>query len=69
MDTSKIAAGAPFPEISWPAVGGGLMAPSEDQGWGLLIVYRGKHCPLRKQYLNTLNGRAQTIVRQGRHHL
>lgn len=32
------------------------MTPAQSDGWRLLIVYRGKHCPLCKAYLNELNG-------------
>lgn len=31
------------------------MVPSNGSGWRLRVVYRGKHCPLCKTYLNTLN--------------
>lgn len=56
MSTTKINAGAPFPDMSWPATSGGRVAPRQDDGWRLLIVYRGKHCPLCRQYLESLNG-------------
>lgn len=55
MQQIKPAAGAVFPTMSWPAVGGGRVAPAAQSGWRVLIVYRGKHCPLCKGYLNTLN--------------
>jgi peroxiredoxin len=54
MQSSKMAAGAVFPAMSWPVVDGGVINPSADEGWRILIVYRGKHCPLCKTYLNTL---------------
>ena len=54
--TKKIAAGAPFPDLAWPRVGGGAVAPARDAGWRLLVVYRGKHCPLCKKYFKTLDG-------------
>lgn len=55
MEHQKMAAGATFPAISWKTVGGGNVDPGQSSGWRLLIVYRGKHCPLCKKYLNTLN--------------
>lgn len=55
MDTKKMAAGAKFPAMGWGAVGGSQVNPAEETGWRALIVYRGKHCPLCKTYLNTLN--------------
>ena len=55
MQPTKMAAGAPFPKVSWPTVGGGALDPASGEGWRLLVVYRGKHCPLCKTYLKTLN--------------
>jgi peroxiredoxin len=56
MNTSKLVPGAAFPPMSWRAVGGGAVEPAAGEGWRLLVVYRGKHCPLCKQYLKTLDG-------------
>ena len=55
MNTTKLAAGAKFPDMSWSAVSGERVSPAGGQGWRALIVYRGKHCPLCKSYLGTLN--------------
>lgn len=55
MRSSKLDAGAAFPDLSWPTVDGGVLAPSKETGWRALIVYRGQHCPLCKGYLKTLN--------------
>ncbi|GAA4858494.1 redoxin domain-containing protein [Luteimonas vadosa] len=52
---SKLAAGAPFPDIRIAQVGGGQLDPASGEGWRLLVVYRGKHCPLCETYLDTLN--------------
>lgn len=52
----KLAAGSPFPDLRIPRLGGGLLQPASDSGWRLVIVYRGKHCPLCKHYLDTLQG-------------
>jgi peroxiredoxin len=49
-----MAAGAAFPQVSWPTVGGGRLDPASGTGWRVLVIYRGKHCPLCKGYLNTL---------------
>ena len=54
--TTKMAAGATFPQMSWDAVDGSRVSPAGGSGWRVLIVYRGKHCPLCKAYLNTLQG-------------
>lgn len=55
MHATKLAAGAPFPTITVPRVGGGEIAPAAMDGWRLVIVYRGKHCPLCKPYLGGLD--------------
>ncbi len=54
MDQKKMAAGTKFPAINWAAIGGARVDPAAGSGWRILIVYRGKHCPLCKTYLNTL---------------
>lgn len=56
MTPMKIAAGQPFPDLRWNAVGGGEVYPQGGTGWRALVVYRGKHCPLCKSYLTTLDG-------------
>ena len=53
---TKLAAGATFPSLSWPTVGGGALNVASMPGWRLLAVYRGKHCPLCKKYFKTLDG-------------
>lgn len=55
-DNHQLAAGSAFPDMSFARVGGGQINPSEGSGWRMLVVYRGKHCPLCKQYLDTLEG-------------
>lgn len=55
METKKMAAGEKFPAMAWNAVSGDRVDPAAGSGWRVLIVYRGKHCPLCKTYLNTLN--------------
>lgn len=55
MDSKKLSAGAKFPTLGWDAVGGNRIAPAEATGWRVLVVYRGRHCPLCKKYLNGLN--------------
>ncbi|ANK80820.1 MAG: thioredoxin peroxidase [Rhizobiales bacterium NRL2] len=52
---SKIPAGARFPEIDLPKVGGGNVKIGGDGRWQMAIVYRGKHCPLCKKYLGGLD--------------
>jgi peroxiredoxin len=54
--TQKLAAGTSFPTVSIPRVGGGDLTPGRQPGWSMVVVYRGKHCPLCKRYLGTLDG-------------
>ena len=51
----KLEAGSAFPKLTWPTVGGGPLDLERECGWRALIVYRGRHCPLCKRYLNQLN--------------
>lgn len=53
--SSKLASGALFPPLSWPTVSGDRLEPASESGWRMLVVYRGKHCPICKGYLKTLN--------------
>jgi peroxiredoxin len=52
----KLEAGAAFPDLSVPKAGGGEIKLGGDGRWQMLIVYRGKHCPLCRKYLKTLDG-------------
>ncbi|MHA1601290.1 MAG: peroxiredoxin-like family protein [Alphaproteobacteria bacterium] len=52
--SSMLEAGAPMPEISLPKVGGGTLQLGGSGRWQLIIVYRGKHCPLCNKYLARL---------------
>lgn len=56
MSEHRFRAGEPFPGLSWPKVGGGTLSLAHDSGWRLLVVYRGKHCGLCREYLAELNG-------------
>ena len=56
MPTPKLTPGSILAPMSFPRVGGGHVSvggPSDN--WTLLTVYRGKHCPRCKKYLNILN--------------
>lgn len=57
MPTPKPVAGVTLDRMSFPAVGGGtLSVGGTSENWTLFIVYRGKHCPRCKKYLNILDG-------------
>lgn len=63
--TMKLAAGGAFPAVSMPRLGGGEVAPAAGEGWRLFVVYRGKHCPLCKIYLKTLDGLVDDFAAAG----
>lgn len=52
--SEKLAAGAAMPEFTLSKVGGGEARIGGAGRWQLLVVYRGKHCPICKRYLGTL---------------
>ena len=56
MTHSKPRVGTPVGEITWPLTGGGsvTIGQSKDR-WTMLFVYRGRHCPRCKRFLNKLN--------------
>ena len=68
MQTSKIAAGAPFPRLEVQSLNGNVVDISKIQGdatWKLVVVYRGKHCPLCTKYLNQLEDHLQGLSEIG----
>lgn len=57
MTSQKTTAGADFPEINVGRLGGGNLALGAPQGghdWQMVVVYRGKHCPMCTTYLKEL---------------
>ncbi|MHA1113896.1 MAG: redoxin domain-containing protein, partial [Alphaproteobacteria bacterium] len=54
--SAKLTSGSAFPEIDLPLVGGGEVHLGGGGRWQVIVVYRGKHCPLCKRYLKTLEG-------------
>lgn len=55
MTTFKFEAGTAFPSISKSTLDGttrDLSKPAGDNDWQMLIVYRGRHCPLCTRFLN-----------------
>lgn len=58
MKVSKLRAGEAFPQIIVQKFGGGdveLSRPGGAHDWRMVVVYRGKHCPICTKYLKTLN--------------
>ena len=56
MAPQKLQAGSILPTISLPKVGGGNLQIGGAGDWKMLVVYRGKHCPICRTYLKTLDG-------------
>jgi len=59
MISTKLIAGSIFPSITLPTMTGKEITLSKPEGaqhdWRLVVVYRGKHCPLCTRYLLALN--------------
>lgn len=51
----KLAPGAPMPRMRLPSVSGGEVQLGGEGGWQVAVVYRGRHCPLCRKYLKTLD--------------
>ena len=59
MHTDKLHAGAPFPALPVRNLDGETVDISKPTGgadWHVVLVYRGKHCPMCTRYLNKLEG-------------
>jgi len=53
----KLVSGEHFPKLSISRLGDGEMVLGQPHGghdWQLIVIYRGKHCPLCHKYLATL---------------
>ena len=61
--SEKISAGSDMPEFDLPLVGGGKAhIGGAREKYQLVVVYRGKHCPVCKKYLGGLNDLRQTYA-------
>lgn len=61
----KLKAGGDFPEFDLPRLGGGRVHLGGTGGWQMIVVYRGKHCPICKRYLKTLEGLREGFAEAG----
>src|SRR5258708_39032690 len=52
---NRIEAGAPMPTLRVRSVSGERLDIGLADSWEMVVVYRGKHCPLCSRYLSTLN--------------
>lgn len=58
--SDKLSAGARVPAIALEKVGGGKVTiGGARENWQLIVVYRGKHCPICKRYLIGLKDLAE----------
>lgn len=65
LDSRRPVAGGAFPALSWPQTAGGRLTPAAMEGWRMLVIYRGTHCPVCKQYLTTLEGLKSAYLEAG----
>lgn len=65
MKTNKMHAGADFPELTATSENDDLIDisnPSGDADWQMVVVYRGRHCPLCTRFLNKLADYRQRLL-------
>ncbi|MEL7449485.1 MAG: redoxin domain-containing protein [Pseudomonadota bacterium] len=65
MKTQKLHAGADFPAL--PVTDDNLAhvdisKPTGDADWQMVVVYRGRHCPMCTKFLNSLAGFRQRLL-------
>jgi peroxiredoxin len=66
--TEQLKSGGEFPYVSVPRLGGGdlqLGKPVDDHDWQMVVIYRGKHCPICKTYLAELERTAAEFAKAG----
>ncbi|GAB2877709.1 redoxin domain-containing protein [Microbulbifer echini] len=70
MHNLKLSADVDFPAINVAMLGGGkiqLGRVEENYPWQMVVVYRGKHCPLCTKYLRVLNTLLPRYHKEGVH--
>ncbi|UTF61716.1 peroxiredoxin family protein [Gilvimarinus sp. DA14] len=68
MYTDKLQAGSIFPNIKATLSGGevvNLSEPEHGREWKMVVVYRGKHCPICTKYLNSLEQYVEDLQELG----
>ncbi|KXF80835.1 peroxiredoxin family protein [Enterovibrio coralii] len=66
--TNKLAAGSEFPAITLNALDGTahtLGKPRDGATWQMVVIYRGRHCPMCTRYLNQLEGFKEKLAEIG----
>ena len=65
MNTTKLHAGTEFPTLRVHDLNDELVdisKPSGDAVWQIIVVYRGRHCPMCTKFLNKLAGVRQRLL-------
>ena len=68
MKTAKLHAGAEFPELTVCDQNDtqvDIRRPAGEAEWQMVIVYRGRHCPMCTKFLNKLAGFRQRLLDVG----
>ncbi|MEL6774887.1 MAG: redoxin domain-containing protein, partial [Pseudomonadota bacterium] len=57
----------PAPALSVPLLSGEhfTLAEARPEGFSIVIFYRGKHCPICRQYLQDVQGKLDDAAAQG----
>jgi len=66
--TNKLHAGSQFPELSATLLSGEEVVLGKAQNgadWQLVLVYRGRHCPLCTKYLNQMEDFKEALLATG----
>ena len=64
MKTEKLHAGAEFPPLTVQGLDDAtvdISKPTGDADWQMVVVYRGRHCPMCTKFLNKLAGFRQRL--------
>ena len=68
MTTPKLQAGDAFPSVAATTLDGNvrdLSKPAGDADWMMVVVYRGRHCPMCTRYLKALSPFVDELARIG----
>lgn len=68
MSSNKLLAGDRFPEIKVKTLSGNEITLGKPQGeatWQMVVVYRGKHCPLCTKYLAKISSMRDEFYKAG----
>lgn len=62
---TTLSPGQRFPTQTVPRLGGGMLALGDVGAAQLIVVYRGRHCPICRTYLGTLDALRQDFAADG----